>query len=98
MERLRLTFLQVLGVLLLTAVAACTESGLHPSAMSEMTFGASYAPENARTVLSESVKILWEDGDGIYVSGAEEPFVTTLSEPSASYGKERSWALLGFLS
>ena len=83
MERLRLTFLQVLGVLLLTAVAACTESGLQPSAMSEMTFGASYASDNARTVLSESVKILWEDGDGIYVSGAEEPFVTTLSEPSA---------------
>lgn len=82
MERLSNALCRILGVLLLTAVAACTESGLQCSTMTEMTFGASYGSDDARTVLADAVRIHWENGDRIYVSGAEEPFVTTLSEPS----------------
>ena len=85
MERLRLVIFQVLGaLLLLTMPLSCSEEGLTSSPVKTIAFSASYGSDEARTVLSESVRIHWEDGDAIYVSGSEEPFVTSLTEPSAT--------------
>ena len=49
-----------------------------------MTFTASTGTDDTRTVLVDRVKVYWEDGDEIAVSGAQEPFVTSLDEPSRS--------------
>ena len=85
MERLRLASTHLLSILLLMIMSvSCSETDLTSSSVKPMTFGASYGSEEARTVLTESVKIHWEDGDAIYVSGSEEPFITSLTEPSAA--------------
>ena len=71
--------------LFVTSVAlSCVENGMSDVVRTKMTFGASYSSDDARSILSDGTKVYWEHGDQIYVSGAEEPFVATLSEASAA--------------
>ena len=84
MERLIVILTRAVAVLTFIALSSCSEQGVDKSRSEAMTFGASYVSDVARTVLSNGTKVLWEDGDQIYVSGAEQPFTTSLSAPSAS--------------
>ena len=84
MERLIVILTRAVAALMFVALSSCSEQSVDKSRSEAMTFGASYASDVARTVLSNGTKVLWEDGDQIYVSGAEQPFTTSLSDPSAS--------------
>ena len=50
--------------------------------LKRMSFKASYFSDDTKTVLVDRVKVYWQDGDEIAVSGAEMPFVTSLEEDS----------------
>jgi hypothetical protein len=84
MERLIVILTRAVAALTFIALSSCSEQGVDKSRSEAMTFGASYVSDVARTVLSNGTKVLWEDGDQIYVSGAEQPFTTSLSDPSTS--------------
>ena len=65
-------------------ISACVENTETTDTCRRMTFTASTGTDDTRTVLVDRVKVYWEDGDEIAVSGAQEPFVTSLDEPSRS--------------
>ena len=63
-------------------VTACVDDAATEKDYVTMSFNASYYVNDTRTVLVDRVKVYWEDGDQIAVSGAEAPFVTSLEEDS----------------
>lgn len=72
------------ALFVISVALSCDESGVSDVVRTKMTFGASYSNGDAKSVLADATKVYWENGDQIFVSGAEEPFVATLSEPSAA--------------
>lgn len=58
--------------------------------LKRMSFKASYFYDDTKTVLVDRVKVYWQDGDEIAVSGAPEPFVTSLQDdsPDAEFSGE----------
>lgn len=50
--------------------------------LKRMSFKASFFSDDTKTVLVDRVKVYWQDGDEIAVSGAEMPFVTSLEDDS----------------
>lgn len=58
--------------------------------LKRMSFKASYFSDDTKTVLVDRVKVYWQDGDEIAVSGAPEPFVTSLQDdsPDAEFSGE----------
>ena len=71
-----------LAILMLLGLSACVDNPGAVNDCSRVSFTASFADEQTRTVLVDRVKVYWQDGDQIAVSGAAVPFVTTLSEDS----------------
>lgn len=47
-----------------------------------MTFNASFIADETKTVLVDRVKVYWQAGDEIAVSGADDPFVTDITSDS----------------
>lgn len=82
LKRLFVTFL-------ITAVAfvSCMETSEVAEVGTEKTFEASFTADDTKMVLVNRIDSHWQDGDAIAVSGAENPFVTSLSEdsPTASF-------------
>ena len=74
------------AVAFLAAAVSCVDNVPRESEIATMTmsFTASTGTADTRTVLVDRVKVYWEDGDRIAVSGASEPFVTALDTPSPS--------------
>lgn len=79
-----------LAILMLLGLSACVDNPETVNDCSRVSFTASFADEQTRTVLVDRVKVYWQDGDQIAVSGAEAPFVTSLEEdsPKASFTGE----------
>lgn len=68
---------------LMTLVAySCADDSVTESEWTRMSFTASYENDDTRTVLVDRVKVYWQDGDRIAVSGATDAFGTSLSEDS----------------
>ena len=65
-------------------LTACAENTQSINGVRQMAFTASCADYHTRTQLVDNVKVYWENGDAIAVSGASEPFVTALDAPSAT--------------
>lgn len=63
-------------------VISCAEDPVIDNDRIRMSFNASYENDDTRTVLVDRVKVYWQDGDRIAVSGATEAFGTSLTEDS----------------
>ena len=69
-------------ILVILAVTACVDDVRTSNECQMMTFTASSVAGETKTVIVDRVKVYWEDGDAIAVSGASQPFTTSLTEPS----------------
>ena len=76
----RSLYLIILMALLFTA---CMDDVNRVNECQSMTFTASAVSDETKTVLVDRVKVYWENGDAIAVSGASQPFATTLDEPAS---------------
>lgn len=63
-------------------VISCADDPVIDNDRIRMSFNASYENDDTRTVLVDRVKVYWQDGDRIAVSGATEAFETSLTEDS----------------
>lgn len=71
-------------IILITLVfTACVDDASRVNECQSMTFTASAVGDETKTVLVDRVKVYWENGDAIAVSGASQPFVTSLNEPAS---------------
>lgn len=61
---------------------ACVDNNSVVNECHKMTFKASTVADETKTVLVDRVKVYWENGDAIAVSGASGPFTASLSAPS----------------
>ena len=75
----RILFLIILAI---AASVSCVDNVKDQVECTRMTFEASYVEHDTKTVLVDRVKVYWQDGDQIAVTGADAPFTTTLTQDS----------------
>lgn len=79
----RLFHILTVAVVSAAAAVSCVRTAHEESVLREhISFDASFDAGQTRTVLVDRVKVYWQDGDEIAVSGADAPFVTSLEEDS----------------
>lgn len=80
----------VLLLLAVYAFSACVDTPQANDHFVKMSFDASIASGDTKTVLVDRTHVYWQDGDKIAVSGAASPFITSLAEdsPTASFTGE----------
>ena len=73
--------------LIFFAFVSCVETPEVENVSEKKIFEASFATEDSKTILMNGADVYWLDGDEISISGADEPFVTSLAEasPTASF-------------
>ena len=70
-------------ILMALVFTACMDDVNRVNECQSMIFTASAVSDETKTVLVDRVKVYWENGDAIAVSGASQPFTTTLDEPTS---------------
>ena len=74
-------------ILAVSAFVACMETSPVREDYVKLSFESTFSVGETKTVLVDRTHVYWQDGDEIAVSGAAEPFTTSLTEdsPTASF-------------
>ena len=71
-------------ILAVFSFVSCVETSQVCEDLVKLSFESAFEADDTKTVLVNRTNVYWQDGDEIAVSGASGPFVTSLTEDSAT--------------